>query len=552
MVKTYENKETYDRGAVHETRQLNPNVIYNVNSGAEGLQSLIGTLDGFVKQAHAQLDKKTIRKAQLAGSMAGLTDNFQMVEGDSLAAEAYNRAGRETFVNKKTAEVSTAISKYAIDPAYRNDPAKLEMALQDYQEEYLKDIPLEMIPDFQLAFVDRSQRAIQSAQQNQVKMQISANAGQFLETETVLLAEITNAARSGDEAAIAQARTEYFGALDRQSGLSLMPEEVAARKIGIQRQIQKDAVIGEFMRTKPEHRAAFAEQFIEENPLGDMLTASEVDSLKREMISAWQVDDNLKEVAEKETSAMNAKALDDALATFHMQPNPENYTTLVTMEGVDPAVVKSARAYLSQNIDEADPRIEYELSQMIATGNYQQAEQVLNDPQNYGSLPRTVAAEYRQKILEGKEGLGFEKLDSYQEVQRRIKQDFSGNNYLGEGMPREARAMQNQIYDEMKVKYPKYMAGELSYEDVDPMRMYALKLSNYKKTVAGESDTIGKEISTSMGKVHIPQKYIDDPALYQRHFEEGSFSIQGLYAEEVQTYIIDKEIEKMKESQDGR
>lgn len=549
MVTPYQNRETVDRGAVHETRQLNPNVVYNVSSNAEGLNTLVSTLDGFLGKVSHQLDKQTVRKAQKAGSIAGLSDSFKEMEGDTLAAESYNKAGLEIFVNRKLSEVSTGIQKIAVDPRYRNDPVAMQHALEDYKEQYIKDVPTSALADFSVAFDDRMGRALQSANANQVRMTISRNAAQFLETETVLLAEITNAARAGDEQAIAQARTEYFSALDRQNGLSLMPEEVAKKKIGIQRQIQKDAVIGEFLRTSPEKRPAFASAFIEDNPLTELLTADEIDGLKRDMITAWQVDDNLKDAAERENKLMQENTVNDALATFHMDPSPANYAALVSMEGIEPNTIKAARTYLTQNIDKPDPIVDYTINQLIMGGEYEAAKTMLNDPQYFSSLPRKTVQKYRKDLADIEDGGGFEDLDSYKEVQRRIKSDFKNQSLYGDNLSEAGASIQRQIYDDLKSKYPKYLAGEIPFEDVDPMRMYNLKKSNYKKNDIGD-ETVGVELNTKTnGKVIIPKKYLDNPAQYMEDRKIGL--PPALNSPEVMEYMADKITDKELENTKG-
>lgn len=545
MVDVYINQGQVDRNAVYDGTRRNPNVITDIVTNADATNDLVKSLDDFVTKERGKMDKETVRKAQEAGAMAGMMGGFKPIDAADPVAEAYNRAGSEIYLNKKIADVSLQMNKTAMNPSLQNNPAAMQRALEDLKTELSKDVPFTLLPDFDVAFGDRMSRQIQVAQQKEYDLRISANAAQFAETEAALFAEATNAARGGDEGTLAQAREEYFSSINRQVGLSMMPEAAAKKKILFDQQVRKDSVIGDFLRTPPEERATFAETFITENPLSDILPAEEIDDLKQQMIGAWNVDENFIEAAKAETNSIQEEAKNNALSNFHLAPTTENFTAFVKMEGVTPEEIKGARSYLESNIEKSDPVMVGYIEDLYYKGDYSAMNEVMNDPSNAGLLKRGDVQKYRKLVAESQSGGGFEATEAWQETNRRIREDYKSNSMLGDSMNEEGSAIRQAIYDELRVNYPKYLAGELKYADVDPLRMYRLKKSNLdslsEKSVGG-----GKQISTSSGVKVIPQKYIDNPDSFDYDRKNGLGDKNLFESTEVMDFMIQLKIAQEK------
>lgn len=542
MVDTvYRNSLVPDRGSIYDVAQLNPNVIYDVRDDGSALNNMVSTLDKWLQEGHKKLDRETIKKAQLAGSTAGLFLDYKDLEGDTLAAETFNKAGGETFLNTKLTQVSSYMHKMTIDPSLRNDPLRMEHVLTDGRKEYLKDVPLRMIPEFVTAYNDRMGRALQSAQTNQVNLAISANAAKFLEMETTLLAEVTNAARSGDERAVNQARTEYFSRINAQVGLSMTPEEATRKKLSLQRQIQIDATIGDSLRVPLAERAAFMEKFVKDNPLGTILQASEVDDLKRQMLSSWDAHDKLKDNANAGLAAKQKKTVDMNKANFHLAPTTENYMKLVTTPGIDPEDIASARRYLNTFTDNPDPVLVNDLEGMIYQGKIAEVNNILNDPKTAPRIGQQPMIKLREMIVDQQSGGGFEKTEAYQEVIRRIDEDYGSMS----GLKMAGKAVRQQIYDELRTAWPKYKAGEIQFSEVDPIRLYQLKRSANLKTDGAPSP--GKTLTTRDGPVVIPNIYIEDP---DQFFKDKKVSMDKRLKDnkEVIDYMNKLRVEKEKQA----
>ena len=547
MVERIISTASLDRNVVYDTPRLDANVVHQVDPNTQGLDALVQGLDKFMEEVSHKLDKATVRKAQLAGSTAGLGVEFEEKEGSTLYAEAYNKAGIEVFTNRKLSEASISINDIATDPTFRNDPVRLAQALEDNREEYLADIPLSAVPEFSVAYDDRGSRAIQAAQSNQVELTLSENAAQAAQTETILTADVTNAARGGDEKAIEQYRTELFSLWDKQSGLTMMPEEIATKKIALQQTIQKEVVIGEFLSQPADKRPAYISSFIKDNPLGKIMTPDQVFELKNDMVSAWRVDDDLKDAAKAQTKETNDKAADDALITFHLAPTPENFTEYSGMEGVDASEIKAARLYLVSNINEADPVVDYNINQAMMEGRYTDARRMLSDPTNYSALPRRKVQEYREQLSDIAGGAGFEDTKGWKEVTRRIKAEYGSNSLWGRMLSPEGEQIQQQLYDELRTSYPKYLTGEIAFEKVDPIRLYVLKKGNSKKTLVPSGTEV---ITESRGSVIIPQKWVDDPLLFEK---ETAVSIHPDFdTPEVATFMALKKIELLQSQNKGK
>lgn len=534
MAEKFINNSSLDRNAVYDTTKKSVDVVHPIADKSAGINALVNTLDRFVADASKTLEKQTVRNAQLAGSQAGLNDTFTPRQGVSLYDEAYNKAGSEIYINKKISDVSTIISKAAMTPELANNPLALQHVLEDQREQLFKDVPLELMGDMSIAYNDRMSRAVQSAQEGQMRMTISANAGQFAETENTLLGEISNAARKGDENAIAQTRTEYFASIDRQVGLSISPEDASKKKIAVQKTIQKNVVIGDFLRTPPDQRPAFAESFIKNNPLASTLGPEEVDELKKDMIQAWEVDARLADAADDEMAINNKASLDDQRLEFSLAPTMENYTKLITSPGITAEDVKQARSYMKTYSNAPDPTTTNTMDSLILEGRLEEAREMLSDPNNASLIGQKNIRKYRDQITSAASGGGFEKTDGYKEVMRRIREDYTTMN----GMSSSGKAIRQQIYDKLKTDYPKYLRGEIGFDDVDPMRLYMLKRNNTNKVESDGSKL--EQVKTPEGMVVIPMKWTQNPKQFLEDRKTSNMDPRLKNSKEVNDFMVEK------------
>lgn len=536
----YQNRENYDRGSVGATPQLNADVVRPT-----GLGELITGLDKFLDGAKEQVSKDTLRAAQKAGATAGLEPDFKEREDNTLAADAYNRAGVEIFLNKTSTDISTRVNKIAMDPKYRNDPVGLQQALEEVNGAMSQHIPASMYPQFQVAFGARAQHAITQAQSRAYEQQLSSNLATFMENEAVLVAEATQAARSGDPIVMAQAQQEYLASVQRQIGLGLTPAEAMKRTLTFEKTLRGEAAIGEFLRQKPEDRLAYAKAFIENNPMADLMTPQEADDIKQKMWQAWDVDETLKEKSEVENSKAQKRINDNALGELYLNPTPETYKNFVTMPGVTADQKRAAKSYMTENRNASDPVAVSYVEDLIYSGNHEEARQALLDEDQSRSISQREIRRLMGMIATEESGAGFEQTEPYKEVLRRIKTDYTQATAFGTGLSPEGMSLRQQVYDKLRTDYPKYLRGEVSYEEVDPLRIYQLKRTNVKKATSNVGT--GREITTQNGVVVVPQKYIDAPETYQQDLR-GTGIPPHLRSVEVQKFMADTMIDKLKQT----
>lgn len=536
---TYENRESVERQSVGRTPQLDSRVIRPT-----GIDAIISGLDDFLKVAKDSVSRETLRAAQRAGSEAGLSDEFREREDNTLAAEAYNKAGVQIYLNRTTADMTRRVNETAANPQLRNDPVALRHALEDLGGEIGKNVPQSIYPDFMVAYNTRMQQALLNAQERAYSMQISENEAAFMEAEVSLLAEATNAARTGNEQVLATTQQQYLAAIDGQIGLSISPAEAMKKKLLFAKQIRSDAVVGDFLRTPPEARLGFVRDFIKNNPLGDILTAEEVDGLKRDMMTAWDVNENLADKADLERTAATRAAADNVLAQFHLAPTPENYTAYISMPGVTAANIKAARSYLTSNLNKSDPVMQSFIEDAIFNGDVAAANDILNSPEGSSLIKRQDMQRYRKQLADQQSGGGFEDTEAYKEVLKRIGEDYRQQTAYGPGLSRQGNMLRQQIYDKLRTDYPKYLRGELSFDDIDPVRMYNLKRQNLEKTAEVTPGGAGRKIKTSNGDVTIPQSYLDDPVSYVQDVKAGTIS-PHLATIDVQKFMAEHDVERM-------
>jgi hypothetical protein len=134
-------------------------------------------------QMQDRLDEQTRREASIKGAIAGQKPGFEPMEGDTIAANAFNRAGKQSFLNQLEIR-----ARRKVDELYEQNsasPDDLEAAYRGYREGMVKELQQaapELVQDFDATFQRHTMPRIRQAGQNYREIQAAEYEVEALET----------------------------------------------------------------------------------------------------------------------------------------------------------------------------------------------------------------------------------------------------------------------------------------------------------------------------------------------------------------------------------
>ncbi len=118
------------------------------------------------------LDDKVIAEAERAGMEAGAAQNFKVLHEDTLAAKAFNRAARQTYLT--SIETDTRRKFDEMFEQHKNDPSALKSALEGYRGgtiAELKQADETLIPLYEEIYDRHSRALIKESHKNALQVQ---------------------------------------------------------------------------------------------------------------------------------------------------------------------------------------------------------------------------------------------------------------------------------------------------------------------------------------------------------------------------------------------
>ena len=497
------------------------------DTGVSGLDGLVKVLDNFVTAQSGILDKQTVSRAKKAGALAGLNANFAPAEGESLAAEAFNSAAFETFVNKTITDVSTTVNKIANRPDMRSNPQGLSEALVEIGQGMSADMPPEVVPQFELAYNRQVQSAVQNAQNNLYEVTLAESRASFMEMEKNLMINITNAARDGNEEALGEYMALYSQRLNNNAPIDsggngiLQPGEFASRASGLALTVEKETIIGEMMRTPDSQKPAFVEGLLNGTRLDDIMTPLQQEEFARDMVRTYEAQSIMKDKIDSATGAAEVAEAKELEKLFVLEPSEDNFIQLMQHPKANNPF--QYMQYLENRQVQSDPIALNELQEKADRGEltFQDLSFTDGDGEPNPGLSK-ISPKDRQELVksiaETEAGGGFETLQIYREAMKRVDEDYGKEGLFGLLVSEEGKIVRRQVYDYMRTEYPKYLRGEIEFPD--PIRKYNLVKQNYQSSKP-KDDGIHQTTNADGDLVVIPTKYMDNPKLYKQDQDNG-------------------------------
>lgn len=535
-----------DTGSVGRTPGINTNVVASDNTSAK----LVQILSDFSARINNKLDQKTQREATIAGANAGLAQGYQPTgDEDTIAGLAFNQAGNETYLNKSLVESTSQINELAQRPDMQANPAKLDAKLQEVGGQFIKSMPQQVMPNFLLEFKARSEKAVSSARVEAQTRVLQENRAAFMASENQFLVEASNAARDGNEAEVARLQKTYFDRLDAQAFVGLNPMEIVDRKLKFSKSMRQDAVVGEFMRTEPDKRPAFIESYLNNNPLKDILTAEEQLDLQQKMITTYNTEDTLQKTAKAELDNQNKLQLNLQAKQFYVDPTPDNLVKMLANPAATPEDYKSGLMYMENRITKGDPLIQNELDNKLYSGTLTYED--LRSPNVVTRMPQKVIADYHNKLTEFNQGAEFRTTPDYEEVLKRVREDFAAPaGIMGEIVSEKGKAIRQYVDNRMRTEYPLAVAKGVAPPSA--LDIYNEAMPRFKRMDATTGSTVGPSVQTKThGEVIVPKAYFDDPASYTKSLKAGTLDPR-LKTMEVQDFMVERQIQVEKEKKTSK
>lgn len=487
------------------------------------LDGLVRTLDNFVTQQSAILDKKTVSRARKAGALAGLNPNFTPREGESLAAEAFNSAAYETFVNKTITDVSTTVNEIANRPDMKSNPQKLRASLIEIGEGMGAEMPIEVMPQFELAFNRQVEGAVQNAQNNFYAEQLAASKASFMEMEKNLMVNITNAAREGNQEALGEYMALYNQRLQNNAPTSdggngiLTPEEHITRVSSIGKKVERELIIGDMMRLPDKEKPAFVEGLLTGGRLDDIMTPEEQEEFARDMVRSLEAQNIMADKIKSQNDTLLVAEAKEIEKQFVLEPTEDNFMKLMQhpkannpfqyMQHMENRQVQSDPLTLNglqEKLDRGD--LEYQDLSFTDENGEPNTDVSRLSPKDRRDLLTQLERQKTGMIDEIKE------MPIYKETMERLEADY-GTGFTPMGtvvMNKQGEQIRRQLLEYMMYEYPRFKQGESS-EFPDPLRKYQ-SLVNQRKDPNDEPSIYRVNIPGE-GVVTIPKKYVDNPGL---------------------------------------
>lgn len=517
MVDRYNSRQTIQTDNV-----VNPTQSQVIGSPIDGL---VNVLDNFVTENQKTLDRKTISRAKKAGALAGLNPNFTPAEGESQAVEAYNSAATESFINTTIVDVSTKVNELANNPQLRANPDALRDSLDSLGEGYMSNMPVDMLPQFQIAYNSQVERAVSTATNNRYTQQMEASRTSFNEMEKEMMIQITNAARDGDEATLNTAlelfntRLENNAPIDVGGNGILTLSEYTSRKNSLSKIVERELIIGDMLRTPDAQKPAFVEGLLKGDRLKEIMIPDEQTKFIGDMVSAYDAQSAVADMIKTQNNSALVAEVKELEKQFVLDPSEENLFKLMNHPKAN-APFQYMQFYESR-LTRSDPFDLEELEDLADRGQLTFEDLSFTDDNGEPNptIRKIIADDRRaliEKISQTESGEGFEKTSLYKEFLNRVDEDYSRTDIIGRMLPNdEGKRLRRQVYDWMRTEWPKYQRGEI--ELPDPIKRY----ESLKNQIKPKQNSIHRVLNTSNEEIIIQQKYIDNPALLEYDLKNG-------------------------------
>lgn len=518
MTEKYNNRQTIQTGNVVQTS----NRI--IPSGVDGL---VETLDSFVASTSKVLDRRTIKRAKEAGALAGLNPNFTPKDGDSLAVDAFNSAAYETFINKTITDVSTSVNEISNRPDMKSSPKQLRAALDELGESMAENMPMQVLPQFQLAYNSQVESAVQNSQRNFQSEALARSRASFTEMEKQMIVDITNSARNGDDARVGEQMALYVERLHNNAPIQeggngiLQPEEYASRVSGLPKMVEKQTIIGQMMRMPDAQKPAFVEGLLNGERLDKIMTPDEQTEFAADMVRAYEAQFLMSDKVAAKTKTIGVAEARELEKQFVLEPTEDNFMKLMQHPHANNPF--QYYDYFKNSQVESDPITLNELQERADQGqlSYEDLSFLNEDGEPNPNVARITPDDRRRlvtQLAETEAGGGFEELRIYKEAMKRVDEDWSKQGLLGMVTTEQGKILRRQVYDYMRDEYPKYLRGEAPFPD--PIQKYN-SVKRHFESSKEEDAGIYRTMNTNGETVTIPQKYIDNPSLYDIDKKKG-------------------------------
>lgn len=521
------------------TNQLTPTTVATAqtrqprNSGAE---QLIGVLDQFVNEAHNTLDAEAVRKARVEGAKAGSKAGFQLSPLETLSAQAFNKAGIETFLNKTKSTTDRELSALLSDPILAQSPVDYEREAQKKVDAMMKDMPLEAIPNYTIYANTKIAELTSKAASNKVKATLETNKAVFAEAESNSFLQISNAAENGDLPALAREQEMYIRTLENQGPLVaggtgvLTPEAIANRKNDMFRKTRANLVMGAFRRTPTEQKLKFITEFQETNfaeqeSKGSGVVASGLSAHEKRKMEDAMFGDLKSELArEARKDAAETKAegeiSDAAMLAFYENPADDKAFDLAKQLNPTKAdkVISFRNDHLNGDHDDVINDTFKKLHDGVLTNQW------LEDQLGRGISGATYDS-FRKKLLNHKVDFPFTSWPSWKdkggyldrlETDVPVKTNLFGRAMANDKNAKIAARVRQEVFDTAAVEWKRHQEGALK-DPPDVLHIYNRTLKKILSEQQNEAELTPRTV---------PSKYVKDPALLSRDIEAGLVSTQ--------------------------
>jgi len=225
-----------------------PNVNIRVGAVAQGLDTILASLNNFINKNNDLLDQLAIKKAKEAGIKAALEDDtFVPLDGASLSARAFNLAGLDTFLNKISSQVAQEIEQTFFD--YQNDPVGFQEVLAARKRALISNLPVAIQGQFSAVFDQFSATQMSKIRKNVNAEDIAEHKAAFMKAEIDLIRQVEEAALEGNIGGIEWGMVLFWDLLRRNGpeGTGIFSaEDMRVRARSLQVKSETNLILGQF------------------------------------------------------------------------------------------------------------------------------------------------------------------------------------------------------------------------------------------------------------------------------------------------------------------
>jgi hypothetical protein len=489
-----------------------------------------------VSKVQDDLDKEMFRKATIAGQKAALDGDFERDPRNTIASNAFNKAGFETLINKSKVDLDLDLESLMLDPTLSHNPQALREKANSVIAKGSEGLPAELIPNYKLYAESKSNDLEIKANVNQKALLLDTNKAEFEKSQSHAVTRITNFAENGDLAALSREQALYISSLENQGPITLggtgvlSQEDIASQINMMHKETRKNLVLGAFRRKPISGKMAFIKAFRNTNFAEEVKEASGVTagSLtaddKRAIEDAMMSDLNAELASENKKEAKNKIALkrnaDAAAGIFY--ENPADDKAFELAKELNPQKVGVYIKYREDRLAGSNPFQINEAWTRLHNGTL--TREWLEEGLKTGSIDGSDFNSFLDRVNKREEEYPFVSWPSWNAeggYLDRLKTDFPektdafGRTIRNTKNAKLAQQIRNRVFDDARDQWKKFQNGEEGAERPDILRLYALTKNDVTKNF--DSGEGGK-------KSELPSKYQDSPKLLADDIDSGLIS----------------------------